>query len=92
MCGCRSLNVAVPIADNKAAFCDHGPVLHQIQDHAGLWLSPRMIFKIALDRAARMMRTVADVVDDGAVFREFAAHPVEQGVEFGLGEIAARHA
>ena len=70
----------------------HRPVRHQIVDHAGRRFAPVMIFEIALDRPGRMMRAIPDVVDDGALRRQFGEHPVMQRVEFVLGEKAARHA
>src|ERR1700727_2685879 len=65
------------------------PVLRQIVNHAGLRLSPVMVFEITRDRSIRVMRAIADVVDDGALCGELSAHPVMQGVEFALGEEAA---
>jgi hypothetical protein len=51
-----------------------------------------MIFEIAGDRARRMMRTVPDVIDHGALGCKFGAHPFMQRIDLVFGEVTARHA
>ena len=70
----------------------HRPVRHQVVDHAGRRFAPVMVFQIALDRSGRMMRAIPDVVDDGALRRQFGEHPVVQLADIALGKEAARHA
>ena len=86
------LDVALAVADDKAAGVAHRPMLHQVMDHAGRRFAPVMILEIARDRSVRMMRAISDVVDDSALRGKLGAHPVMQRVELGFGEKAARDA
>ena len=89
---CGRLDIAVAIANDKTSLVAHRPVLHQIVDHAGRRFAPMMVFEIAGDGAGGMMRTIADVVDPGALRGEFVAHPVVQRIDVVFREVAARHA
>src|SRR6185437_500330 len=88
----RRLDIALAVANDKAAFMADRPMFHQVVNHAGLWLSPVVIFEITRNRTLRMVRAITDVVDDGALRRQFGAHPVMQHVERFFAIEAARDA
>src|ERR1700744_3345180 len=83
-CFC-GLNIGCAITNHEAAFTSYWPTLYQVVNHAGIRLSPMVIFEIARYRSLGMVSAISDVVDVCALPREFCAHPIVQGTQLIFG-------
>src|SRR5712691_8692940 len=81
----RRLHVALLVADQHALRAVDRPRPHQIEDHAGPGLAPVGRALERDDRALRVERAMAPVVDTRALFRELLRDVVVQFVHLALG-------
>src|SRR3974390_2316710 len=68
--GFGGADVALAVADQKTLFAHDPVMLHQVEDHAGLWLAPIAVAPIGRHRGVDVIGAVADVVDPRALCRE----------------------